>query len=326
MNKKVMFFLLSVLLVVFLIPRNVLCSDYPTREIELISGFGPGSSNDSTARLVARFGEKYVGKPIVVVNKAGGGGTRGYSFVASGKPDGYTLGNISTGMIFTPYLMKGVTYHYKKNFKAICQTSLMPIGLYVRKGSPYDVSLKELVKMAKAKPNTIKVGIGGTWVPEDMARALMDDVAGIQCIRVPFSGGGTESVPALLGGHTDINYGGSAHWAELYRAGKLNVLGITQDKRDPRFPDIPTFKESGYDLTGLVNYYWIAAPANTPDAIVNFLAEAFRKGFAEQGYIDGMSNLGCTAAWEGPAGAVKAMDRLDEMVRQVVKKYDLKPE
>lgn len=326
MSKKVLFCLLSLALIYSFIPGDGGSQDYPTREIELISGFGPGSSNDSTARLAAKFGEKYAGKPIVVVNKAGGGGTRGYSFVALAKPDGYTLGNLSTGAIFTPYLVKGVTYHYQKSFKVVCQTSYMPVGLYVKKGSPYDIPLKELVKKAKDKPNTIKVGIGGTWVPEDMARALFDDQAGIKCIRVPFSGGGPETVPALLGGHTDINYGGSAHWAELYRAGRLNVLGITLDQRDPRFPDIPTFKENGYDLSGLLNYYWIAAPAKTPDAVINFLAEAFKKGFAEQGYIDGMSNLGCTAGWEGPAGALKSMDKLDLMVQQVAKKYNLKPE
>jgi len=81
MSKKVLFCLLSLVLAYSFIPGDGLSQDYPTREIELISGFGPGSSNDSTARLTARFVEKYVGKPIVVVNKAGGGGTRGYSFV-----------------------------------------------------------------------------------------------------------------------------------------------------------------------------------------------------------------------------------------------------
>jgi tripartite-type tricarboxylate transporter receptor subunit TctC len=101
-----------------------------------------------------------------------------------------------------------------------------------------------------------------------MARALFDDQAEIKCIRVPFSGGGPGTVPALLGGHTDINYGGLAHWAKLYRAGKLNVLAITLEQRDPRFPDIPTFKENGFDLSGLLNYYWIAAPAKTPDSVI----------------------------------------------------------
>ena len=110
MNGKVFFFLWAAVLSLCAIPGAVLCADYPAREIEFISGFGPGSSNDSVARLIGKFSEKYAGKPIVVVNKAGGGGTRGYSFVAAAKPDGYTLGNLNVAVIFTPYLVKGVTY------------------------------------------------------------------------------------------------------------------------------------------------------------------------------------------------------------------------
>ena len=326
MSKKVLFSVLSLTMVCAWIPRDGLCLDFPTREIEFISGFGPGSSNDSTARLVAKFGEKYVGKSIVVVNKPGGGGTRGYSFVDAAKPDGYVLGNLSTAVVFTPYLVKGVTYHYKKSFRIICQTSYMPVGLYVKKGSLYDVPLKELIRKAKEKPNTIKVGIGGTWVPEDMARAVFEDQTGTKFIRVPFSGGGTETIPAILGGHTDINYGGASHWAELYRAGKLNVLAITLEQRDPRFPDIPTFKENGFDLAGLLNYYWVGAPAKTPDEIVKFLAQAFKKAVAEPGYIDAMNGLGSTAGWESPEEALRTMDKIDLMVRGVVKKYNLQPE
>ena len=326
MNKKVLIFLLAAAVALFAIPGAVLCADYPTREIEFVSGFGPGSSNDSVARLLGKFSEKYVGKSIVVVNKPGGGGTRGYSFLAAAKPDGYTLGNLNVAVIFTPYLVKGVNYQYKKNFKIICETSYMPIGLYVKKGGPYDIPLKELIKKVKEKPNTVKVGVGGTWVPEDITRAVFEDQAGIQGIRVPFTGGGGETIPALLGGHTDINFGGASHWAELYRAGKVNVLATTLDKRDPRLPDIPTFKENGFDMTGLLNIYWVGAPANTPDSVVNFLAQAFKKGVAEPGYVTGMDNLGCTAAWEGPADSLKTMDRIDDTFMKIVKKYNLKPE
>ncbi len=326
MSKKVLVFLFASVLTLFAIPGTVFCADYPTREIEFVSGFGPGSSNDNTARLVAKFSEKYVGKPIVVVNKPGGGGTRGYNSVAAAKPDGYTLGNMNAAVIFTPYLIKGVTYHYKKSFKIISQTSYMPIGLYVKKGSPYDIPLKDLIRKAKEKPNAIKVGVGGTWVPEDITRAVFEDQAGIQCIRVPFPAGAPETIPALLGGHTDINFGGASHWAELYRAGKLNVLATTLDKRDPQFPDIPTFKENGFDMAGLLNIYWVGAPANTPDAIVNYLAEAFKKGVSEPGYASGMANLGSTASWEGPADSLKTMDKIEEMTLRIVKKYNLKPE
>jgi tripartite-type tricarboxylate transporter receptor subunit TctC len=326
MSNKVVNVFLSLIVAYALIPLSAWAVDYPTREIEFISGFGPGSSNDSVARVIAKFGEKYVGKPIVVVNKPGGGGTRGYSFLQAAKPDGYTLGNFNTAVVFTPYLVKGVTYHYRKTFKVICQTSYMPIGLYVKKGSPFDVSLKELIQKAKDKPTSIKAGVGGNWVPEDMARAVLEDLAGAKFNRIPFAGGGTETIPALLGGHTDINFGGASHWAELYRAGKVNVLAVTLDKRDPAFPNIPTFKELGYDMASLTNSYFVGAPANTPDNIVAHLSEAFKKAAAEPGYVEAMANMGTTAGWQSTADSLTTMDKLDELVKGLVKRYNLQPE
>jgi tripartite-type tricarboxylate transporter receptor subunit TctC len=128
-----------------------------------------------------------------------------------------------------------------------------------------------------------------------------------------------------LGGHTDINFGGSAHWAPLYKAGKVNVLAMTTEKRDPRYPDIPTFKEFGYKLD-FMQFYWVVAPAKTPDPIIHFLTEAFKKGFSEQGFQEAAENLGGTAAFAGPEDTLKAMDRMDQLVQGVVKKYDLKPQ
>ncbi len=324
MKRKMVLVFLWVLSVM-MIPGVVFSLDYPTREIEYVVGFGPGSSQDNVSRVVARYGEKYVGKTIVVVNKPGGGGTRGITSIAAAKPDGYTVGTFSVAGLLQTYLMKGATFHYRKSFRVISQSAYMPTGLYVKKGSPYDVPLKELVKMAKAKPDTIKVGIGGTWSVEDFTRSVFEDEAGVKCIRVPFAGGGTETIPALLGGHTDINFGGAPHWAPLYKGGKVNVLAMTAVQRDPRFPDIPTFKELGFSLD-IRNCYWIVAPAKTPDGIINFLAEAFKKAFAEQGYKDGMDNLGVTGNWTGPEEALKDMDNMDRLIQGVVKKYDLKPE
>ena len=325
MSRKMVLFFLPLALSIAMTPVNALTLDYPTREIEFIAGFGPGSTVDNIARLAAKFSEKYVGKPIVVINKPGGGGARGSSALAAAKLDGYTIGMVAPSAILQPYLMKGVTFHYKKNFRIICQVVNSEIGLYVKKGGPYDVPLKELINKAKGKPDTIRVGIGGTWSGEDFARAIFEEEAGVKLIRIPFPGGATESVPAILGGHTDINFGSSPHWAPLYKAGKLNVLATSGEQRDPRLPDIPTFKENGYEVNISANY-WISAPAGTPDAIIDFLAEAFKKGCSEKGYKESMDNLGLLAAWENPADSLKSMERMENLFLKIIKKYDLKPQ
>jgi len=112
----------------------------------------------------------------------------------------------------------------------------------------------------------------------------------------------------------------------LFVSGKVNVLATTLDKRDPGMPYIPTFKENGFDMAGIMNIYWVGAPAGTPDAVVNHMAEAVRKGVAEPGYAAGMANLGCTAVWNGPADSLKEMNKIEEAFLKLVKKYNLQPQ
>jgi tripartite-type tricarboxylate transporter receptor subunit TctC len=321
-RKSLLVFLGLAFVSLILFPWSVQGLDYPTREIEFIAGYAPGSNTDNFARLASRFGEKHVGKPIVVVNKPPA--ARGFAALAAAKPDGYTLGIISNSTIGQQYLLKGVTFHYRKSYRVICQIDYSGEGLFTRKGGPYDIPLKELVKKAKENPEGIKCGIGGSWTAQDFTRAIFEEEAGVRFLKIIYPGA-AEAIPNLLGGHVDIEFGPASEWANLYRAGKVSVLGVSTEQRDPRFPNIPTFKELGYDVV-ISAIHWIAAPAGTPDAIINFLAEAFRKGFSEQGFKDGADHLGATGAWEGPEDSLKGMDKLDELTRRVVKKYDLKPQ
>lgn len=148
MGRKGFPFILSVTtLWIFLAPMSAIGSDYPTREIEFIAGYAPGSNTDNFARLAGKYGEKYVGKPIVVVNKPPA--ARGFAALAAAKPDGYTLGIISNSTIGQQYLLKGVTFHYRKSYRVICQIDYSAEGVFTKKGGPYDIPLKELVKKAK---------------------------------------------------------------------------------------------------------------------------------------------------------------------------------
>ncbi len=324
MRNRLVFVMAGVMVWIFFVPMSLVAGDYPSREIELIAAYAPGSNADSIARISAKFGEKHVGKPVIVVNKPGGGGSRGFIALSAAKPDGYTLGLLSQAVIAQPYLLKGITFHYKKNFRLISQVDYSATGLCVRKGGPFDVSLKEFVKKAMEKPETIKVGVGGTWAVYDFCRAIFEEEAHIKLINVRFPGA-SEAVPNLLGGHLDCFMGPAGEWAHLYKGGKVNVLAVSTEQRDPRFPNIPTFRENGFDVV-LPSYHWVGAPAATPDPIVHFLAEAFKQGFAEQAFREAADNLGATAAWAGPEDSLKTMERIDQIYSRVVKKYDLKPE
>jgi tripartite-type tricarboxylate transporter receptor subunit TctC len=325
MSSRIFVFLVSLALCICFVPKEALSLEYPTREIEFIVGFPPGSTVDHAGRLIAKFGEKYAGKPIVVVNKPGGGGTRGFSSLAAAKPDGYTIGLVSQSAILQPYLMKGVTFNYQKSFRIICEIAYTAEGIYVKKGGPFDIPFPEIIKKAKEKPNTIRAGVGGTWTGSDVVRLILEDATGARFIRVPHPAGGQELIPGVLGGHLNFAIGEGAQWAPLYKAGKLNVLAVSTERRDPRFPDIPTLKELGYDVVLAVTF-WVGAPAGTPDGVINFLAEVFRKAVAEEGYKEASDIAFNTAAYEGPADSLKAMEKLDNTFQKLIKKYDLKPE
>ncbi len=295
--------------------------DYPTREIELICAFAPGSNSDTFARLTAKLSEKYIGKPVLVINKTGGSGVRGYTAVATAKPDGYTIGTLSPSAIAQPYLVKGVTFK-RQGFKAIAQTDLSGVALIAKKGGPYDIPLKDLVK--KSKEKNIKVAIAATWGSHDFLRAIFEDESGAKFLRVPFPTA-AEAGPALLGGHVDLQIGAAAEWAGLYQGGKVKVLALSLEQRDPRYPEIPTFRDFGYDVV-LTNPHWIVAPAGTPEPIVHFLAEAMQKAVAEPAFKETAESQGGVVAWEGPAGAAKAMEKMEQQYLKVIKKYDLKPQ
>jgi len=309
----------------YLIPAEAPCLDYPTREITLICPFAAGSSADAFTRVAAKYGEKFVGHPIIVDNKVGGGGVRAYAALATAKPDGYTLGFVTQSVTVDPYLVKGVTYNYKRDYRLVCQVDYSAEAIFTKKGGPYDIPLKELVKRAKENPGKITAGVGGSvWSGQAFAKAFFEEAAGIKLNRVPFPGV-ADVIPTVLGGHVNIALGPAGEWAPLYKGGQCSVLAVSTEKRDPRYPTLPTFKELGYDVV-FTSTHWLGVPIATPSPIVQFLAEAFRKGFSEQGFKDAVEQLGGTAAWDGPENSLKAIERVEELYVKVLKKYDVKPQ
>ena len=324
MGKKTIFWVLSIFLSISTMPVYIWGQSYPTREIEFLAAFAPGSGNDAFSRLTAKFSEKYVGKPIVVVNKPGGGGMKGYAMVANAKPDGYTIGLLGSGIVAQNYLIKNVPYRYQKSFQIISQVDYSPMGLSVKKGGPHDKSLTELIQKAKANPESIKVGIGGSWTTQDFTRAIFEEQTKIKFIKVPFPGG-EGGIPALLGGHVDLEIGPATHWAHLYKAGKINVLAVATEQRYPHFPEIPTFREMGADVV-FATVHYVAGPKGLSEKIVNFWADALRKAVAEKGFKDAAANMGAVAAWLGPEDALKSMVDLEKKYKLVIDKYGIKPD
>lgn len=263
---------------------------YPSRPITFIVAFPPGGSTDLSYRLLIKETEKYLGQPIVVVNRPGGGGTIGVSAVASAKPDGYTIGMSPSGgfLAIMPYLEK-IPYHPLKDIKYIMQFSDLNFGVIVKSDSPFK-NFKDLIAYARQNPKKLTYG---TNAPNSISNLIMEQIAkkeGVQMTHIPFKGS-ADYQTALLGGHVLFTIGEFNY--SLLEAGQTRALLFLGEKHSEEYPQIPILKDLGYNIPCPV-FNGIAGPKDLPDEIAKKLEEAFAKGMKEQAFIKGMKDLHIT--------------------------------
>ena len=252
-------------------------AEYPSRPIEMVVCYAPGSGGDFGSRMFADRIEKYLGQSIISVYKPGGGGTLGAAFVAKAKPDGYTLLVGST----TPLVLAGV---FKKldfrmeDFILLGGYAKGLLWLAVKPDSRWK-TLKDLVNEAKKSPGKILTGTFGKQSSSDICRLLLNKYAGIDLVNVPFKSS-SEEITALLGGHIDAAFI-SSPGAHL-ESKTIRILAVAEPERLPVLPDIPTYNEYGYPVL-LSNFYTLCFPKGTPKEIVNRFLDAQRKAMQNHG-------------------------------------------
>ena len=249
---------------------------YPSKPITMIVPFPPGGVADITGRPLAAMMERSLKQPVVVVNRTGAGGALGMSQAAKSAPDGYTilmgLSSISIFPVSDRLNDKQPSYEMK-DFAPIALISSDPTVLVVRADSPYK-TLKDFVDAAKANPGKINYSSSGVYGTLHVSMEIFANAAGIKLFHVPYGGGGP-AVTALLGGQVEALASGPAAAIGQIKGGKMRALAAWSDKRLALMPDLPTFKELGYDAEF---YIWagVFAPAATPQPILARLREAVR--------------------------------------------------
>ena len=250
---------------------------YPSRPITMIVPFPPGGVADIVGRPLAAAMEKTLRQPVVVVNRTGAGGAVGMAAVAKSAPDGYTilmaLSSISIFPVSDRINGKAPAYEMS-DFAPIALITADPTVLVVRTDSPWR-TLKEFVATAKAYPGTVNYSSSGVYGTLHVAMEIFANSAGIKLFHVPYQGGGP-AVTALLGGQVHALASGPAAAVGQIKGGKMRALASWSTKRLDLLPEIPTFKELGYDAEF---YIWsgVLAPASTPLPAVNRLREAVRE-------------------------------------------------
>jgi tripartite-type tricarboxylate transporter receptor subunit TctC len=255
------------------IPQCVLAQDFPNRPITLSCGFAAGGTVDLVARSLASGAEKILGVPVVVETKAGGSSTLCAGLTASKKPDGYSLGIVTSDAITRlPDLIK-VPYDPIKDFTFIGQYVSGIAALVVHADSPIK-TVDEFIAYAKTHPG-MTYGSSGINSHNAIPIELFAQCKGIQVKEIPYSGG-AESVTQMLGKHTDFLCGSGSH-IPYVEQGKFRMLFVCMtDKRDPNHPEVPTLKEVGcQDIQP--NTHLILAPKGLPDAVASKLEGVFKK-------------------------------------------------
>ncbi|HVN25948.1 MAG TPA: tripartite tricarboxylate transporter substrate binding protein [Syntrophorhabdales bacterium] len=267
------FCLISVFAFIILAPPASVKAEFPDRPITMYISMAPGGSVDICSRSISAAAEKILGKPIVIENRAGGGGTVAFALVANAKPDGYTLcGGVSTGMVRAPQMQK-VTFKPLKSFTPLIAYAAPYNGIVVKADAPWK-TFKELVEYAKKNPNKIKYGTGGIGTAMHHAMAFVEHQDGIKWIHVPYKGN-ADALTALLGGHVDVASVGP-EWVPFVKSGTMRILAVTEEKRNPNFADVPTLKDLGYDFAN-ETVFCIAGPAGLPADVTKKLENAFSK-------------------------------------------------
>ena len=241
-------------------------SSWPRETIRIVVSFTPGGAPDTLARVLAEDWQKTLGVPILVENRSGHGGNIGADLVAKSNPDGYTLliGTVGIHAI-NGALYEKLPYDPIADFTPISFLASTPNVLIVNKQLGVQ-SLKELIALAKSKPNELTFGSSGTGTSIHMSGELFKDLASVQIRHIPYKGR-AQSLPDLVSGRISMLFDNLASAQPLIRANEVIALGVTTLKRSPSAPDIPTLAEQGLRGFEAVSWFSLMAPAKLPKEI-----------------------------------------------------------
>jgi len=302
-----------------LMPGAAQAQDYPTRTIKVVIAYPPGGPTDFVGRLLTDKLKEILGQSVIIENKAGASGTIGADFVAKAEPDGYTLFFTTVGAIaITPHMRASMPYDPLKDFAPIGLVVRNTTVLVVRSDSPIKTA-KELVALAKEKPDTIPFASTGIGTTPHLALELLQSSSKEKFLHVPYRGA-APALTDLLGGQVQAFFADAPVLMPQIQAGKVRALAAASDSRNPALPDVPTLAELGYPDTQADNWYGLLAPAKTPQPIIDKLHKAIASALADPAVKKKLLESGAIPALDTPESFGKLMkddyDRWGKVVRE----------
>lgn len=284
-----------------LLMSGVARAEYPDKPITMIVPWAAGGSTDQTARVLAKAAEASLGQPIVIINRPGASTTIGMAELANAKPDGYTIGTLSSTGYLVALQGRQLPFHPINSFSYISYYGDNVIAVATRSDAPWK-SLKDLIDDGKARPGAIKYGTAGVGTTQHLTTEALQFSTKAKFVHVPQQGSAA-SMPALLGKHVDFVTETSV-WAPFVEDKQVRLLAVTTPKRSKLYPDVPTLNELGFK--SLRSVQAIIAPADLPENIRSKLEKAFRNALSDKAFIETMDRLAMEVI-DLPGAEVKKM-------------------
>ena len=282
-----------------LLAASAAAQQYPERPVTIVVPFTPGGSSDITARTVAAKLQESLGQSFVIDNKPGANGSLGATFVKNAKPDGYTLFVGSIGVFsINEVLYKNLGYQTQKDFDLLSVAVRTPNALVTRANFPAN-NMKEFVEYLKKNPNKVSFASSGTGSSDHLTAALFWQKTGTTGIHVPYKGGSAAHLD-LIAGNADVSFQNLGSITQHVKGGKMKLLAITGDKRDPAAPDTPTLTEAG--VPGIEVYSWQAfvAPKGLPQNVKARLVPAVQAAIKHPDTVKKFNDIGFEVVGNSP--------------------------
>jgi tripartite-type tricarboxylate transporter receptor subunit TctC len=273
--------------------------EFPARPLRFVVGQAPGGATDIVARLVASKLTEVLGQNVVVENRTGAAGSIAAAGVARGPADGYSVLVVSSSYSINPSLYASLPFDPLKDLAPVSLLAQAPFLLVVHPSVPAR-SVKELIALARTRPDVLTYGSGGMGSSGHMAGALFELGSGVRITHVPYKGAG-QALVDVLAGQITFTFASVLSSLPHVKQQRLRALGVTGVKRSPALPQVPTIAEAGVPGYATTTWYGLLVPAATPQAVVERLAAATRTAISSAEIRDRLLADGAEPAGSTPA-------------------------
>jgi tripartite-type tricarboxylate transporter receptor subunit TctC len=271
---------------------------WPTKPVKIVVPFAPGGNTDSIARIMAERLTQSLGQSVVVDNKVGAGGGIAAEFVAKAAPDGYTLLMAAMPVMAILPAISKTNYDPVRDFVPISNVGSNPFVMGVHKSVAAN-NVQELVALARKNPGKYNYASGGSGSVSHLSAALFVNRAQIDMTHVSYKGG-APAVTDLLAGNVQMYFGNFSELVPHLAGGNIRLIGVSSEKRSSQLPQVATIAESGFAGFRTVTWNGLMAPAGTPPAVVQRVADAVKEALAAEGMAARLQQIGVDAIGSTP--------------------------